>query len=76
MFFCPRLINFFYCREDSVKKKIQQTSIMCTIKSRIAFIDTSGYITDCNLSALSPQHAMKPYRVLATNELCGVLHIE
>lgn len=43
--------------------------------SRIALIDTAGYASDCNFSALVPQHAMKPYRVLATMELVQALHL-
>lgn len=45
-------------------------------RSRTALIDTSGYGSDCNLSALLPQHAMKPYRVLATAELISALGID
>lgn len=43
---------------------------------RIALIDTSGYASDCNLSSFIPQHAMKPYRILATHELIRALKID
>lgn len=38
-------------------------------------IDTSGYASDCNFSDLMPQHAMKPFRFLATMELIKALRI-
>lgn len=38
-------------------------------------IDTSGYGSDCNFSDLLPQHAMKPYRVMATMELIRALGV-
>ncbi|EPY28539.1 histone deacetylase 1/2 [Strigomonas culicis] len=44
--------------------------------SRIALLDTSGYASDCNLAALLPQHAMKPYRMLATMELVRALRLD
>ncbi|KAG8341714.1 histone deacetylase [Trypanosoma vivax] len=40
---------------------------------RVALIDTSCYSADCTFSALVPQHAMKPYRLLATMELITTL---
>ncbi|CCW71793.1 unnamed protein product [Phytomonas sp. Hart1] len=43
--------------------------------SNIALLDTAGYASDCNFSALIPQHAMKPYRLLATMELIQALDI-
>ncbi|ORC89431.1 histone deacetylase 1 [Trypanosoma theileri] len=44
--------------------------------SRVALIDTSCYSADCTLSALVPQHAMKPYRLLATMELIRTLGLD
>eukprot|EP00796_Vickermania_ingenoplastis_P009988 gene9988-6971_t len=41
----------------------------------VALVDTSGYASDCNFSDLMPQHAMKPYRVMATMELIKALGI-
>lgn len=46
------------------------------VPPRVALVDTSGYASDCNFSALMPQHAMKPYRVLATMELVRALGID
>ncbi|CAD2220954.1 histone deacetylase 1/2 [Angomonas deanei] len=43
--------------------------------SKIALVNTAGYGSDCNLSALVPQHAMKPYRCLATMELIEALQL-
>ncbi|CCW63349.1 unnamed protein product [Phytomonas sp. EM1] len=42
----------------------------------VALLDTAGYASDCNFSALIPQHAMKPYRLLATMELIRALKID
>nr|AAL86696.1 histone deacetylase-like protein HDO1 [Trypanosoma brucei] len=43
---------------------------------RVALIDTSCYSADCTLSALVPQHAMKPYRLLVTMELIASLGLK
>lgn len=45
-------------------------------QSRVALIDTSGYASDMNISALVPQHAMKPYRVLAAMEIVHALKMD
>lgn len=47
-----------------------------TDSSRVALIDTSGYASDLNISALVPQHAMKPYRVLAAMEIIRALKMD
>lgn len=45
-------------------------------RGRVALIDTSGYASDMNISALVPQHAMKPYRVLAAMEIVRALQMD
>ncbi|KAG5480156.1 hypothetical protein CUR178_06209 [Leishmania enriettii] len=45
-------------------------------RGRVALIDTSGYASDMNISAFVPQHAMKPYRVLAAMEIIRSLKVD
>lgn len=54
---------------DSACSSAAQTDVASVI------VDTSGYASDCNFSDFMPQHAMKPYRILATMELIRALKI-